>query len=130
MSYAFRDRLALDAGYTRQLIDLSTATFFYTPAATNGVSLYNLDTDILFSQAEVKVHRRVAVNGGYQLVRSNGTYPTTFDRAALGSTVTLNDRYYVSATLWAGGYREREAAALGNFDYDFRQLTLNFGYRF
>ena len=130
VSYGLADRLTLDAGYTRQLIDLSTATFFYAPAATEGFSRYNLDTDILFSQAEVKVHPRVAVNGGYQLVRSNGTYPTTFDRAAVGSTVTLNDRYYVSATLWAGGYREREAAALGNFDYDFRQVMVTFGYRF
>jgi hypothetical protein len=130
VSYARSNRLVLDAGYTRQLIDLATATFFYAPAATEGFSRYNLDTDIVFSQAEVKVHRRVAVNGGYQVVRSNGTYPTTFDRAALGSTVTLNERYYVTATLWDGGYRERDAVALGNFDYDFRQLMVNFGYRF
>ncbi len=78
----------------------------------------------------VKVHRRVAVNGGYQVVRSSGTYPTRFDRATLGSTISLSDRYYVNTTVWNGGYRDRAAVALGNFDYAFTQLLVNFGYRF
>ena len=130
VSFVRNGRFVLDAGYTRQQIDLSTATVFFAPAQTEGFSVYDVGTDILFSQAEVKVHRRVAVNGGYQVVRSSGTYATTFDRATLGSTMSLSERYYVSATVWSGGYREREAVTLGNFDYDFTQLLVNFGYRF
>ena len=37
---------------------------------------------------------------------------------------------YVTATVWTGGYREGAAVTLGNFDYDFTQLVVNFGYRF
>jgi len=130
VNYVRADRVSVDAGYTRQRIDFSTATVFFAPLETQGFSLYDVDTNILFSQAEVKVHRRVVVGGGYQVVQSNGTYPTTFDRARLGATLLLTDRYYANATVWAGGYREREAVTLGNFDYDFTQVTLNFGYRF
>lgn len=127
VSFVRNGRFVLDAGYTRQQIDLSTATVFFAPAETEGFSVYDVGTDILFSQAEVKVHRRVAVNGGYQVVRSSGTYATAFGRATLGSTVSLSERYYVNATVWSGGYRDREAVTLGNFDYAFTQLVVNFG---